>query len=119
MDRKIALSAAGALAMTTAAGVLALSMTVGQASTADPAPAPADVTTEYQVVRVPASELADLTTTTISAGEIVYEVVYEEAPAPAYDDEAYEDHDDDEYETAGEYEDDDDEYSEHEEDDDD
>lgn len=108
MDRKIALSAAGALAMTTAAGILALSMTVGQTSTADPAPAPAAVTTEYQVVQVRASELADLTTTTISPGEIVYEIVYEEAPAPAV---TYEDHDD-EYEMAADY-------DEHEEDDDD
>ncbi len=105
MDRKIALSAAGALAMTTAAGVVALSMTVGQAATADPAPLPANITTEYEVVQVPASELADLTTTTTSAGDVVYEIVYQDAPAPAV---AYEDDDHDDYEEHKEHEEDDD-----------
>ncbi len=53
MNKKTALSAAGALAMTSAAGVTALFLTIGQGASAAPTPAvPAtpEVVTEYQVV---------------------------------------------------------------------
>lgn len=106
MDRKIALSAAGALAMTTAAGVLAISMTVGQSTGSAPDPV---LTTEYQVVQVNPDQ--SITTTTVApTARTVYEIEYvEETTQSAMP--AYEDDDHDEYEDHDE--------SEHEEDDDD
>lgn len=109
MDKKIALSAAGALAMTATAAVSALFLTFGQGATAAPATAPADIVTEYQVVTVdeqalPISNATDVVTIPSAQAE--------PEPTPSYenDDEAYGDHDDEDH--------DEDEYG-HEEDDDD
>ncbi len=101
MDKSTALSAAGALAMTSVAAVSALFLTIGQGATAsspDPAPATPVVVTEYQVIPVDANDpvvVAPSTTAAATPSRTVYEIDYVQAePAPTYtDDEHDEDHD--------------------------
>lgn len=77
MDRKTALSAASALAMTTAAGVLALTATVGQSASSSPGPTPTEIVTEYQVVQVSPDQT--ITTTTVApTARTVYEIEYDD-----------------------------------------
>lgn len=118
MDRKTALSTAGALTMTASAAVAALFMTVGTTS-ADPGAEAPDVVTEYQVVAVDDIGLD------AAGGTTVREIEYVQA-APAVTDFAmdasdqYEDHDEYEDDDRYEYDEyDDDEHDEHEDDDDD
>jgi hypothetical protein len=62
MDKSTALSAAGALAMTSVAAVSALFLTISQGATAsspDPAPAMPVVVTEYQLIPVDANDTVE------------------------------------------------------------
>jgi hypothetical protein len=110
MDKLTALSAAGALAMTSVAAVSALFLTIGQGATAsspDPAPAMPVVVTEYQVIPVDANDPIVVTPATTAANtpsRTVYEIDYVQAePAPTYTD-----YDDDHDEDHDEYEEEDD-----------
>jgi len=128
MDKKTALSAAGALAMTSAAAVSALFLTIGQGATASPEPTTPvvpDVVTEYQVVQVePDPDVVSTASTAVatSVPRTIYEIEYvQEAPVAAaiYADDHEESEYDDEYEDEDDEHEDDDEYEEDEYEDDD